>query len=99
MEEQEKELERFDAKIFKAQCDMANVMSAELKALGVPFFGTKGSLVVKNLKDTSDNAAIAGVKRPPMSSEIHLQPGQILETELVKLQRRMLEYLEDMYKE
>ncbi|KAI9660880.1 MAG: hypothetical protein M1821_009207 [Bathelium mastoideum] len=98
-EELEAELKTFDAKIYKAQCDMANVMSAELKALGVPFFKTKVSLVVKSSREVSDGANFHGSKITPMSSELHLEPGQIEEAELIKLQQRMLEYLEDMYKE
>ncbi|KAL9094725.1 MAG: hypothetical protein Q9165_002995 [Trypethelium subeluteriae] len=95
--EQEEELGKFDAKIYKAQCEMANAMSAELKALGVPFFGIEGSLIVKSLNDSS--ADPVGAKGPSTRSDAPLQPGQIQKEELVKLQRRMLQYLEDMYKD
>ena len=98
-EDQETELKQLDAKIYKAQCDMANVMGAELKALGVPFFGTRASLVVKSSRSGSEKTTTVGEKRPTTPPEVYLQPGQIEEAELVKLQRRMLEYLEDMYKD
>ena len=97
-ERQATELKEFDAKIYKAQCDMANVMSAELKALGVPFFGTKASLVVKSPGDGRDNGMANESKNFSLSSQLQMEPGQIEESELIKLQRRMLEYLEDMYK-
>ncbi|KAF2235399.1 hypothetical protein EV356DRAFT_531843 [Viridothelium virens] len=95
--EQEEELRKFDAKIYKAQCGMANAMSAELKALGVPFFGIEGSLIVKSSNDSS--ADPVGAKGLSTSSDAPLQPGQIQKEELVKLQRQMLQYLEDMYKD
>ncbi|KAG8626898.1 hypothetical protein KVT40_005843 [Elsinoe batatas] len=77
------ELDAFDAKIYRAQMQMVAAMTAEMKALGVPFFGIEANLV---LPDSSERVQDNATKR-------------ITETELQNLQSRMISYLEDMYKE
>lgn len=42
----------FDAKVYRAQVAMHDSMEAELKALGVPFFGTRADRL---LLDETDN--------------------------------------------
>lgn len=81
-EELAKELETFDMKVYKAQTQMAREMSAKLRSLGVPFFGTKRELV-----------RIAGSSGSEAGKD---QNGMIDEAELVMLQRKMLVILEDM---
>ena len=49
----EAELSAFDRKIYAVQQDMESAMSAELKALGVPFFGTDRTLVMADGEDPS----------------------------------------------
>jgi hypothetical protein len=81
------ELVAFDRKIYDAQQEMENVMIAELKGLGVPFFGTDRSLVVADLIE--DDAKGSRPKWSPL----------VTETQLLELRRRMVQHLEDMYKD
>ncbi|KAB2575963.1 hypothetical protein DBV05_g5408 [Lasiodiplodia theobromae] len=82
------QLKAYDRKVHKAQTEMFNAMSGQLKGLGVPFFGVKPELIAKG-----DEAA-AAVSGPASGSKT-----RVTEAELQKLQRRMIEYLEDMYKD
>lgn len=63
---------------------MFNVMSVELKRLGVPFFGVKPELV--HSSSDADNIG------PDASSRVRIH-----EDELLTLQQRMIAYLQDMY--
>ncbi|RKF63040.1 hypothetical protein OnM2_028100 [Erysiphe neolycopersici] len=76
----ERELQTFDLKVYKAQMQMVREMNAKLRTLGVPFFGTRSDLVRPATKK------VEKVKGPK----------EIDEADLVKLQRRMLEFLEDL---
>ncbi|KAJ9668059.1 hypothetical protein H2201_001865 [Coniosporium apollinis] len=87
--ENEAELKAYDVKVYRAMKDMNNAQAIELKRLGVPFFGVPLELI----KDSDDDASIAP-QRPGLAAG-----PKITETELLDLQRRMIEYLEDMYKE
>ena len=78
------ELKEYDKKVHKATREMVDVMSLELKRLGVPFFGVKPDLILP-----------LGTGKPAVRNK----SSKITEGELLDLQRRMLEYLEDMYKE
>ena len=80
-----KELETFDLKVCKAQTQMVREMTAKLRTLGVPFFGTKSELVRIAGREEGD-----GINRPK------IEKGMIHEAELVKLQRKMLAILEDL---
>lgn len=80
----ERELQTFDLKVYKAQMQMVREMNAKLRSLGVPFFGTRSDLV------------------RPASKKLDLTKDgdeMIDEADLVKLQRRMLEMLEDLCNE
>lgn len=66
---------------------MANVHSVELKKLGVPFFGVDPKHMVAN--ELQQTAAARNA----------LSQATITEKELVELQRKMIQYLEDMYKD
>lgn len=84
------ELAAFDCKVYTAQEDMEAAMSAELKALGVPFFGTDQTLVV------SDGTDLSEVQVPddrPKWSQL------VTESHLLILRRRMVQHLEDLYRE
>jgi hypothetical protein len=60
-------------------------MTAKLRNLGVPFFGTKSELIRKN------GFGSAGGSKSPSEKDIMID-----EAELVKLQRKMLAILEDL---
>ncbi|KAI6250057.1 hypothetical protein HI914_02087 [Erysiphe necator] len=77
----ERELQTFDLKVYKAQIQMVREMNAKLRSLGVPFFGTRSELVRPAIKKTEI---------------VKDEAGLIDEADLVKLQRRMLEMLEDL---
>ncbi|KAI0999547.1 hypothetical protein K3495_g8650 [Podosphaera aphanis] len=76
-----RELQTFDLKVYKAQMQMIREMNIKLRSLGVPFFGTRTDLIRP-----------AGKEPDPTKDE----KGMIDEAELVQLQRRMLEMLEDL---
>ncbi|KAK8252874.1 hypothetical protein HDK77DRAFT_164136 [Phyllosticta capitalensis] len=80
------ELQAYDAKIHRAMREMFTAMSGHLKSLGVPFFGVKSDLIVKDEDSEKEKQALMAKKK-------------ITESELLKLQRKMLEYLEAMYKD
>lgn len=78
-----RELQTFDLKVYKAQMQMVREMNAKLRALGVPFFGTRSNLV-----------------RPASKIEVAQEGKAVIdEADLVKLQRRMLQILEDLCKD
>jgi hypothetical protein len=87
LEQDKAELDRFDLKVYKASQQMATAHNAELKRLGVPFFGVSPKHVVANALQQ----AVAA--RDPLSQ------AMITEGELVELQKKMVQYLEDLYKD
>ena len=88
------ELKEYDKKVHKATREMVDVMSLELKRLGVPFFGVKPDLILPL------GTGKPAVRNKPSTQVANVPaPQKITEGELLDLQRRMLEYLEDMYKE
>jgi len=78
------ELATFDRKIYAAQTTMEEAMAVELKGLGVPFFGTDVGCM--------GAAEGEGEGRPRWSP-------RVTEAELLGLRRRMVEHLEDLYRE
>lgn len=85
----EAELADFDQKIYAAQKMMDVAMSAELKSLGVPFFGTEESLVVPDEYDEPK-------EQPP---ERYAKFSRLVtESELLGLKRKMIGHLEDLYR-
>lgn len=83
------ELGAFDAKLYRAQMDMNEAMTVELKALGVPFFGTSAELVVDgNESDADGNRG----ERPKWARRVGRR-------ELFELQGKMVAHLEDLYGE
>lgn len=86
----DQELAAFDRKIYDAQQSLESNMVAELKGLGVPFFGTNRNLVVADgVEDQADPATAMRPKWSPL----------VTETQLLELRRRMVQHLEDMYKD
>lgn len=84
------ELAAFDRKIYSAQMAMDSVMSAELKSLGVPFFGTNTTLITS---DDARNVKSASLEDQPKWSVV------ITESDLVDLRRKMIGHLEDLYRD
>lgn len=89
-EAKEAELAVFDRKVYTAQHSMEEAMTAELKGLGVPFFGTSLDLVVAD----NDGAATASssASNPKWSTPV-------TETELLDLKRKMVTHLEMLYRD
>lgn len=81
MEDLARELETFDMKVYKAQIQMAKEMTTKLRNMGVPFFGTRTELI----------RPISGGTSKESNAKVVID-----EIELVKLQRKMLNILEDL---
>jgi hypothetical protein len=75
---------------YTAQHSMEEAMTAELKGLGVPFFGTSLDLVVT---DDQQAQAIASAGSRPKWSLL------VTETELLDLRRKMVGHLEMLYRD
>lgn len=88
-EAEAEELRTYDLKVYKAQHQMVKEMSARLRDYNVPFFGTRSDLVRRNGTN----------QEHPGTSTGTLTGGKIDEKDLVQLQRRMLEVLEDLCKD
>lgn len=84
------ELATLDRRIYAAQADMDTAMTAELKGLGVPFFGTERSLILSEDEDV--------MSKLPSESQPKWSP-MITEAQLLVLRRRMVGHLEDLYRE
>lgn len=89
-EAKEAELAVFDRKVYAAQHSMEEAMTAELKGLGVPFFGTSLDLIVAN--DQQANLAASSASRPKWSP-------LVTEAELMDLKRKMIGHLEMLYRD
>lgn len=99
--EEADELRVFDTKVYRAQLQMVKEMSTKLKSMGVPFFGTRTELVrVSGPKDgmiKKDKKEEASGLNLDGSSEVKKEEGRkIDEEDLIGLQRRMLDILEDL---
>jgi hypothetical protein len=90
-EAKEAELAVFDCKVYSAQRSMEEAMTAELKGLGVPFFGTSLDLIV-----AGDQQAAGTV--PPSASRPKWSPS-VTEAELLDLKRKMIGHLEMLYRD
>lgn len=86
----EKELAAFDCKIHAAQLQMEVAMTAELKTLGVPFFGTDPRAVAA---DGSSQVLQQASSNRPKHSPL------VTEKQLLELRRRMVEHLEALYRD
>ncbi|KAL4946877.1 hypothetical protein BDV06DRAFT_2114 [Aspergillus oleicola] len=90
------EITNYDAKVHRASKQMADAMLAELKALDVPFFCISKSLVV--ITEGMDKKTSSSSSGSPGSTTMDKQ-GKLSLEELVALQRRMLELLQDLCRE
>lgn len=89
-EAKEAELAIFDRKVYSAQHSMEEAMTAELKGLGVPFFGTSLDLIVAD--DQQATSAALSTSRPKWSP-------LVTEAELMDLKRKMIGHLEMLYRD
>ena len=88
-DEKQDELAEFDRKIYTAQVSMENAMTSELKGLGVPFFGTRSELIAPDSNHADHSAP----------DSIATTLSVIAESELLALRRRMVQHLEDLYRD
>lgn len=86
----EAELNVFDRKIYAAQLEMEATMMAELKGLGVPFFGTNQDLILSNDSESTN--------LQPLPTQPKWSP-KITQDQLLELRRRMVQHLEDLYRD
>ncbi|KAL4949763.1 hypothetical protein BDW69DRAFT_187989 [Aspergillus filifer] len=100
--EDQAEIANYDAKVYRASRQMADAMLAELKALNVPFFCTSRSLVIPDGdaadRGNSSNAAGGSGETGTPTAALEKQ-GRLSVDELVVLQKRMLELLQDLCRE
>ena len=87
-EAKEAELAVFDRKVYSAQHSMEEAMTAELKGLGVPFFGTSVDIIVAD-----DQQSAASLTSRPKWSPL------VTEAELLDLRRKMIGHLEMLYRD
>lgn len=82
-------------KVYAAQTEMSTAMTAKLGAMGIPFFDTEGSLILQSKAIQPDS-----IENTPSMNDVSAQEHvKIAQVELVKLQQRMLQHLEDLYKD
>lgn len=81
---------RYDKKVHKACVEMVNATMAELQAIGVPFFGLRREFVLQEGEDDQD-----------MDSGVRKENGRkkLREEEVLALQKRVVELLEDLCQE
>ncbi|KAH0548262.1 hypothetical protein GP486_008032 [Trichoglossum hirsutum] len=89
-EQDAQELRTYETKVYKASVEMAKAMSSELKSLGVPFFGTRSTLVRGKYSGSTAGDPVGG------KGAAEGIDGKVSEQELIILQKRMLELLEDL---
>lgn len=80
---------------------MNESMSQVLKHLGVPFFGTHAALILPDGKgemQRKDGEGNEGDKVIDVQGDRPKWSPRVTGKELMELKRRMVEYLEDMYK-
>ncbi|KAF7589870.1 hypothetical protein BBP40_003582 [Aspergillus hancockii] len=94
-EEDRAELENYDMKVYKASRQMADGMMGELRALQIPFFNIKQSLVLDSA-GTDETGLNAGSLKITGDSGGQHALGR---DELAVLRRRTLELLQDLCRE
>jgi hypothetical protein len=94
-EENRAELDNYDMKVYKASRQMADAMMGELRALQIPFFSIKQSLVFDS---AGKEGAGLGVGSLHSTGDSRGQRG-LGSDELAVLRRRMLELLQDLCRE
>lgn len=95
------ELEMYDRKVHRAAVQMSKAMTADLEALGVPFFRIEPGLVVEDDEQGNESSALKSNGKRLQKDDVETpdRKGKIARSELRVLQRRMIKHLEDMYKD
>jgi hypothetical protein len=88
-EYEKKELDQYLMKVYRASTAMVESQTSSLRALGVPFFGVQPHLVLVSGKEATK----------PTELNPDEPNGKITKEELLELQRKMLNYLMDLYGE
>lgn len=93
-EEDQAELYRYDTKVYRASVQMAAALDSELRSLRIPFFVIKSHLV-------SEQRSLLAETKPKSKdgTDQEKKSGPISREELIALQRRMLDLLQDLCKE
>ncbi|KAJ5497019.1 hypothetical protein N7463_009006 [Penicillium fimorum] len=86
------EIATYDAKVHRAAVQMADAIIAELRGLDIPFFTLRKDLV-QDIPSTME-----GSQPQSQTESTRINSSPITKSELVKLQQRMLELLEDLCK-
>ncbi|KAF7527107.1 hypothetical protein PCG10_003308 [Penicillium crustosum] len=86
------EIATYDAKVHKAAVQMGDAIIAELRGLGIPFFTLRKELIEDN------PSKIEGSQPRNQTESTGTSASPIAKSELVNLQQRMLELLEDLCK-
>ena len=86
-EREKEELAQYDKKVYKACRLMVESQSAQLKGLGVPFFGVRPELVVEDGGKRTEDGGLSG-----QEASKKITKGEVLE-----LQRKMLNHLMELY--
>jgi hypothetical protein len=89
-EREQEEMSGYDQKVYRASKAMVESQSSSLKVLGVPFFGTRPYLILHDEEQKS-----ASEMADSMTVDQH--DGKITETQLLNLQRKMLNHLMELY--
>lgn len=90
------EIAAYDLKVHAAAVKMSDALVAELRGMGIPFFTLRKELV-QDPPATGDSSN--EILRRPSQTDSAAASLPITRSELVKLQQRMLEFLEDLCKE
>jgi hypothetical protein len=86
----------YDTKVYRAASQMTDALISELRGLGIPFFKIRTDLIQDSPAGTgTPDSGVAKIQEPDPTGV----SSQITKSELVKLQQRMLELLEDLCKE
>ncbi|KAJ6081010.1 hypothetical protein N7499_005884 [Penicillium canescens] len=90
------EVAAYDTKVYRAASQMTDALISELRGLGIPFFKIRTDLIQDSPSGTgTPGSSVAQIQEPDLTGV----SSQITKSELVKLQQRMLELLEDLCKE
>lgn len=91
-EREVEELSQYDAKVYRACKAMTEAQTSSLKVLGVPFFGTRPHLI---LHESEEPATKSDDDQQQPSTSAGGQ--KISKSQLLELQRKMLNHLMELY--
>lgn len=90
LKKEKEELEIFDKKVHRAQKEMVAAMAKELERMGVPFFGTRKEFLAQGARELGGQIDEKDDRNQDKEKDV------IDEKELLALQRRMVEILENL---